>query len=122
MKAFTNRVNAQLPIGKPDAILLALVQAHSEKVCGVACPRGQTLTDGQCIPDALMALSGGAKVRASSADRPVGVVSGLLRTQDQRANRLAAAPRRSASSRDRASSGGGWAPSFFRQQDRLGLN
>src|SRR5262245_46536363 len=33
MKAFTDRVNATLPVHKPDHILLALVQSHP----GVAC-------------------------------------------------------------------------------------
>jgi hypothetical protein len=33
MLAFTERVNAKLPIDKPDPILLALVQSHPERVC-----------------------------------------------------------------------------------------
>ena len=33
MKAFTERVNAKLPIDKPDHILLALVQGHRDRVC-----------------------------------------------------------------------------------------
>jgi hypothetical protein len=35
MQAFTTRVNAVLPVDEPDQILLALVQAHPEQVCGV---------------------------------------------------------------------------------------
>jgi hypothetical protein len=33
MKAFTDRVNASLPVDKPDQILLALVQSHQGVVC-----------------------------------------------------------------------------------------
>jgi hypothetical protein len=36
MKTFTDLVNAKLPIGKPDHILLALVQGHKERVCGAS--------------------------------------------------------------------------------------
>lgn len=34
MKTFTDKVNALLPIDKPDYILLALVQGHRQRVCG----------------------------------------------------------------------------------------
>jgi hypothetical protein len=138
MKAFTNRVNAELPIGKPDAILLALVQALPEKVCGVPCPRGQTLTaEGQCMPDALIALSVGAKVRASPADRVAGIATptagAVLHQHGDEDNLRAAAdagsakkpPRhRAAAKREqsRSSEQGRWAQSFFKKQDRLGLN
>jgi hypothetical protein len=136
MKAFTNRVNAVLPTGKPDAILLALVQAHPEKVCGAPCPRGQTLTaEGQCMPDALSALSGGAKVRASPADRIAWIATptvGAKRHQHENDLRATAAagsarkpPRHGAAAKrelSRSSEQGRWAQSFFRQQDRLGLH
>jgi hypothetical protein len=56
MKTFTNRVNATLPIDKPDQILLALVQGYHEKVCDVACPAGEGLAkDGRCLPNAVLA-------------------------------------------------------------------
>ena len=136
MKAFTNRVNAELPTGKPDAILLALVQSHPEKVCGVPCPRGQTLiADGQCMPDALIPLSGGAKVRASPADRiawiatPTAGAERHQRGDEVRATADARSARkpprhRAAAKREqsRSSEQGRWAQSFFKQQDRLGLN
>jgi hypothetical protein len=56
MKAFTERVNASLPIEKPDYILLSLVQSHADKACGKACPTGQGMAeDGRCLPNAILA-------------------------------------------------------------------
>ena len=56
MKAFTNRINAMLPVDKPDQILLALVQDYRDRVCGVACPAGESLAkDGRCLPNAVLA-------------------------------------------------------------------
>jgi len=58
MKAFTNRINAILPIDKPDQILLALVQGHRDRVCGVTCPPGESLArDGRCLPNVILALA-----------------------------------------------------------------
>jgi hypothetical protein len=33
MKSFLDRVNAALPVDRPDPVLLSLVQGHSERVC-----------------------------------------------------------------------------------------
>ena len=67
MKDFSDRVNAKLPIDKPDSILLALVHGHSEKVCGVPCPSGQSPDRiRQCTPNALLAASTRTKVAAGS--------------------------------------------------------
>lgn len=56
MKAFTDRVNASLPVDKPDYVLLALVQSHHHRVCGAACPEGQVLTEsGNCLVSAIAA-------------------------------------------------------------------
>lgn len=56
MKAFTDRVNAALPVDKPDFILLSLVQAQTGKVCGSGCPTGQAAgPQGQCTPHAILA-------------------------------------------------------------------
>ena len=56
MKAFTNRINAMLPVDRPDQILLALVQDHRDRVCDVACPAGESLAkDGRCLPNAVLA-------------------------------------------------------------------
>lgn len=57
MKAFTERVNATLPVEEPDDVLLALVQSHRRIACGgTACPPGQATSDyGSCRPNALVA-------------------------------------------------------------------
>lgn len=56
MAGFTDRVNATLPVEEPDFILLTLVQGHSGKACGVACPAGQLLSAEQkCVPRAVVA-------------------------------------------------------------------
>ena len=56
MKAFTNRVNASLPIDRPDHILLTLVRGHQGRACGIACPPRQSLThEGRCVPTAIFA-------------------------------------------------------------------
>jgi hypothetical protein len=58
MKTFTNRINAILPIDKPDQILLTLVQGYRDRVCDVACPPGEGLAkDGRCLPNAVLALA-----------------------------------------------------------------
>jgi putative peptidoglycan binding protein len=56
MQAFTDRVNASLPIEQPDAVLLAMVQSHEPGVCSAACPAGQARAgSGRCVPSALVA-------------------------------------------------------------------
>jgi hypothetical protein len=56
MIAFTERVNATLPVEEPDYILLALLQSHAAQTCGQTCPRGQELADdGRCLPLTMMA-------------------------------------------------------------------
>jgi hypothetical protein len=66
MKAFTDRVNATLPVEVPDEILLTLVQAHQGEACGKPCPPGQGLSDdGRCLPGAILAQA--AKKGASPA-------------------------------------------------------
>ena len=66
MKAFSDRANAKLPTDNPDNILLALVQGYPNKVCGVPCPSGQSLSHTQqCIPDALLARTSRTKLTAS---------------------------------------------------------
>ena len=47
MKAFTTRVNATLPVDKPDHILLALVQGHQ----GVACAPKPVLAKAPAKPE-----------------------------------------------------------------------
>jgi len=68
MKAFTDRVNATLPVEQPDIILLAMVQNHQDTACGVRCRAGQGFADdGRCLPNALIA--GAAKKHAPPASR-----------------------------------------------------
>jgi hypothetical protein len=68
MKTFSDRVNAKLPIDNPDIILLALVQGHPDKVCGVPCPSGQSLSRTQhCTPDVLLARTSRTKLTAASS-------------------------------------------------------
>jgi hypothetical protein len=56
MGAFTDRVNATLPVEDPDYILLALVQGHAARTCGNACPPGQELgSGGRCLPRTIIA-------------------------------------------------------------------
>jgi len=66
MSAFNDRVNATLPVDQPDYILLTLLQGHTAKACGAACPRGQELSDAKkCLPRSVIA----EKRRRLSAER-----------------------------------------------------
>jgi hypothetical protein len=70
MQTFTERVNAVLPIDQPDGILLALVQGHPDKVCGISCPAGQSLSHFlQCVPNALLAQIGKTKITATTSQK-----------------------------------------------------
>jgi hypothetical protein len=65
MKAFTDRVNATLPVEQPDQVLLALVQNHQQAICSAACPPGQAAAgNGRCLPNALVARAKKAKAPA----------------------------------------------------------
>jgi hypothetical protein len=55
MGVFTDRVNAVLPLGQPDYIMLSLIRGQHSEVCGRNCPSGQTLADGRCVPSAMLA-------------------------------------------------------------------
>ena len=64
MKAFTERVNASLPVDRPDPVLLALVQGHQGRACGDNCPTGEARgADGRCLP---VAIIGKAEEQAGS--------------------------------------------------------
>lgn len=68
MKAFTDRVNATLPIEEPDYILLTLVQGHGGAACGGTCPSDQILAgDGQCMPRAIVAQAAKKKAKRQTA-------------------------------------------------------
>jgi hypothetical protein len=81
MKAFTDRVNATLPTDEPDSILLTLVQAYQDKVCGRPCPTGQGLSEaGRCLPTAILARAakkGPAPVTtaAAPAEKPTPAIT-----------------------------------------------
>jgi hypothetical protein len=74
MGAFTDRVNATLPLDEPDYILLTLVQGHTAQACGKGCPTGQGMNEsGKCIPRAVLAQTAkrpGDKPAAIEEDRP----------------------------------------------------
>ena len=55
MQDFSDRVNAILPVEKPDPAHLALVQSQPKILCGDSCPAGESLTDNRCLPSALSA-------------------------------------------------------------------
>jgi hypothetical protein len=81
MKAFTDRVNATLPTDEPDSILLTLVQAYQDKVCGKPCPAGQGLSEaGRCVPTAILARAakkGATPVTTAAAptEKPVPAIT-----------------------------------------------
>jgi hypothetical protein len=88
MKTFIERVNAALPIDKPDPVLLSLVQGHRERACGVGCPPGQTAqAGGACVPSAVAgdtakepppdAETDGAKMSATAAVAGAAAATGL---------------------------------------------
>lgn len=56
MSTFIERVNATLPTGDPDYILLMLVQGQTQPACGSGCPSGQVAAEeGRCVPKAIVA-------------------------------------------------------------------
>jgi hypothetical protein len=58
MQIFINRVNALLPVERPDHVLLAILQKHPDKACNKPCPSGEIpAADGRCAPGALAGLS-----------------------------------------------------------------
>jgi hypothetical protein len=75
MKAFTDRVNATLPVDEPDYILLAMVQNHQDKACGRGCPAGEhAAEDGRCLPNAIVAQSGR---KLAAPDAPLHTKAGV---------------------------------------------
>jgi hypothetical protein len=71
MQAFNERVNALLPIGEPNEILLALVQSQQNRICGVPCPPEQGLTDeGRCLPNAILAQAHKRPLQQTALTQP----------------------------------------------------
>jgi hypothetical protein len=58
MQTFINRVNATLPVERPDHVLLAILQSGPDRICNKPCPLGENLApDGRCAPDAIAGFS-----------------------------------------------------------------
>lgn len=58
MGAFLSKVNATLPVDRPDYILLTLLQGHADRACDLTCPAGQGVSsDGRCVPNVVIAQS-----------------------------------------------------------------
>ena len=58
MQSFTNRVNARLPIERPDHILLAMLHTHPDDACKKPCPLGENSGAGsRCVPGAVASLT-----------------------------------------------------------------
>lgn len=67
MTAFTERVNATLPVKDPDGILLTLVRGAKPGVCGDTCPAGQALdAEDRCVPKGVLAA---AEKKSKVADK-----------------------------------------------------
>ena len=106
MKAFTDRVNATLPTDEPDYILLSMVQAARDKVCGAGCPAGQGFAEGgRCVPNAILRAR---RFRWSRAPLRPGQIR-LRQTPAGRSRGHPPAPYPSLPSR---ASGWGWQPQF----------
>lgn len=67
MNAFTERVNATLPVDEPDYILLTLVQGHRAAACGKSCPAGQVLSNDRCLPQSVVAQAERKSKRTATA-------------------------------------------------------
>ena len=100
MKVFTDRVNASLPMDRPDYILLRLVQSSPERVCGAGCPSGQSISGkGHCLPDAVLAQAAKrgqpplpVKSGSANAERSVATTSGWSTTTTVATRELPAVP------------------------------
>src|SRR5262249_21342000 len=65
------RVNATLPLDKPDVVLLALVQNQRDIGCSASCPEGQQLgADRRCIPTPIVAHAARSAPRREVRLRP----------------------------------------------------
>ena len=71
MKAFTDRVNATLPVDEPDAVLFTMVASQRDAICGKSCPAGQGISeDGRCLPNAILAKAARRTPTATVAQLP----------------------------------------------------
>ena len=68
MKAFTDHVNAALPVEGPDQVLLSMVEGHQRRACGTPCVAGQNAeADGLCVPSGAFPRSANLKPAAPVA-------------------------------------------------------
>ena len=71
---FMDRVNAKLPIDKPDEVLLSLLQSQAGVVCSISCPTDQPIdAGGRCSLTTTKST-----VRSSISDKPQTVVTGSI--------------------------------------------
>jgi hypothetical protein len=84
MKTFTNRINAILPVDKPDQVLLTLVQGYRDRVCDVPCPPGEgPANDGRCLPNVILAHPKSAQqnsATSATAEQPRDMVTSVWST------------------------------------------
>jgi len=138
LKAFMDRVNAALPTDAPDRIQLLLVEATRERVCGAACPAGETLIEGRCVPNVVLAgrkfapsvstntgvdqglgsAAAGMAPRAADAERGPGLAGS---PQTGQAPGTAAGIVRTAEPRRRQRQSGFFGFSIFKQFQKLGF-
>ncbi len=96
MAGFNERVNASLPVEKPDHILLTMVRRYDGQACE-SCRAGERMQDGRCIPNAVLANAGGRDTQTANAPRSTISVTGSIRPVEDSVPQTAAAlpaPRR----------------------------
>jgi hypothetical protein len=71
MSAFTERVNAKLPVDKPDQILLSLVQGHEGKACSGAGEPGKAVSTVTAADKSAMSNLAGATGSLAPALAPL---------------------------------------------------
>lgn len=67
MGEFTARVNARLPIDRPDPVLLALLETHNRISCTADCSMGG---EEDCVPRKALPAKRSAEVASIERDRP----------------------------------------------------
>lgn len=91
MTGFNERVNASLPVEKPDYILLTMVRRYDGPACET-CRAGERMQDGRCIPNAVLANARGRDLRtADVAPRSTISVTGTAAPETERASQMTAA-------------------------------
>lgn len=87
MKAFNERINATLPVGQPDFILLTMVSGHKDQACGAPCMTGEVLTaQNKCMPAAVVANARPAIATPAAQVVPQVVAAKKKPASDDRSN------------------------------------